>query len=190
MTGRDQHTRKDDGGGADRERDLLGGAPATRQKGHCQNHGNHAQILEHENAQSQTTVWRSQLATRGEATQDDRGAGYGNHAAHEYRGPRRQSEPPGQGGSTDDRKPHLNASTQQNSFPEATETFEGDLQADPEEQEDDANLGQSFNLAGIVHQAQCRGPGQRAGQDEPRYRRNTHATEYRHDHDRRTQNDD
>ena len=164
--------------------------PRPRQKRYCQNHGNHAQVLEHENAYGQTAVRRFQFAARGKAAQDDRGAGYGDHTTQEYCGSRRQSEPTGQDGSTGDREPHLNAPTQQNGLPEATEALEGDFQADPEEQEHHADLGQNLDLAGIVHQAQCRGPGQRAGQDEPCYRRNTHATEYRHDHDRRTQNDD
>ena len=132
----------------------------------------------------------SSSAARGKAAQHDRGAGYGDHTTQEYCGSRRQPEPTGQDGSTGDREPHLNAPTQQNGLPEATEALEGDFQADPEEQEHHADLGQNLDLAGIVHQAQCRGPGQRAGQDEPCYRRNTHATEYRHDHDRRAQNDD
>ena len=122
--------------------------PRPARKGIARIMGTTHRSWKHENAYGQTAVRRFQFAARGKAAQDDRGAGYGDHTTQEHCGSRRQPEPTGQDGSTGDREPHLNAPTQQNGLPEATEALEGDFQADPEEQEHHADLGQNLDLGG------------------------------------------
>ena len=67
---------------------------------------------------------------------------------------------------------------------------EREFQADPEQKEGDADLGQHLDLVGVVHEAERRGSGKGAREDEPRDRRNAHAAQRRRDHDRRPEYDD
>ena len=126
---------------------------------------------------------------RRQASQNDGGTGYGDDAAEKYRGPRFESEPDGHGSSACDRSCHLNTPAQQDGFPKASQVAERDFKTDPEQKEDDANLGQYLDLMGVVHEAQCRRSYEGAREDKPGDRRNTHAAQHRCDHDRRPEYD-
>ena len=184
-----QHAREDGETDDGRDCDFLCGTLLSRQNGHRQEHGDHAQVLEDENADGQTAVRRVQFSPRRQAAQNDGGAGYGDDAAQKHRRPRFESVPDGQGRGACDRGRHLNAPAQKDGFPNASQVAEREFETDPEQEEDDANLGQHLDLMGVVHQAQCGGSDKGAREDEPRDRRNAHAAQHRSDHDRRPEYD-
>ena len=188
--GRHQHADQDGDRGPDREQDLPRGAVAPGQQGHRQDHRHHAQVLEHQDPDRQAAVRRVQLAARRQRAQDHGGAGDGDHASQEHRRPRRQPERPGQDDRARKRHRDLDAAAQEHGLPQPAQAIDRQLQADAEQQQHHADLGQQLDLVGVVHQAQRRGAGQHAGQDEPRDRRDADAAQQRHDHDGRPQHDD
>ena len=180
--GRHQHAGQDRDGRADREQYLARGAVASGQQGNGQDHRHHAQVLEHQDAHGQAAVRGIQLAARGQRAQDYGRAGNGDHAPQEHRRPRRQPERPGNARRACQRHCDLDAAAQEHRLPEPAQAVDGQLQADAEQQQDDADLRQQLDLMGVVDQAQSGRSGQHAGQDEPGDRRDADAAQQRHHH--------
>jgi hypothetical protein len=77
----------------------------------------------------------------------------------------------------------LNAAAEHDCLPEPTETFEGELEADPEEKENDSHLGEDLDLVSVVDQLQGGGPDEHARENETRDCGNPEAAKQNDDDD-------
>ena len=73
----------------------------------------------------------------------------------------------------------MQATAEQDGFPQLPQSAEGEFQADTEKQKDDADLGHDLDLAGFADQPQSIWPDQRTGQDETGNGRKACASEER-----------
>ena len=175
-------------GGSDR--DFPRGTILTCQKRHRQDHRNHTQVLEDQDANGQAAMRRIQFTAARKPSQHNGRAGDRDNETQKHRRPRRHAEPSRRKCGAQDRGGHLDAAAQQDGIPHAPHVAQREFQTDPEEQENNSDLCHHLDLMRVVHQAQRRGPREHTRKNQPRDRRDARAAQNRCDQDRRTEYDD
>ena len=125
--------------------------------------GDDAQVLEDQNPERDLRLGRHQLAPLGVDPQDDGGAGEGDQESQEEGlGPAEMEGEAGQEGQQR-RAEDLEGASQEHLPPHPGEAREGELDADGEEKEDDADLRQRLDLVAAADEPHAMGP-----EDDPR----------------------
>ena len=133
---------------------------------------------------------RVQFTARGQCPQDDGRTGHGDDTAEEDRRAGRQPEPQGHPCRGRPREGDLQSPAQHDGLPQMAQPVEREFQADPEQQEHDADLGQDLDLMDIVDEAEACRPDQDPGQDKPGNRGKAHALQEADHHYRNPKHDD
>ena len=143
-----------------------------------QEQGDDAQVLEQQDADDKPAVRRVELVAAAELLQNDRRA----RKRDEQPGEHRQRQRPirhDQDDGDDDRGSHsdLQDPRADHATPDPPEIAEREVQADREQQEDDADFGEQLDVLLRRHDADAAGARDRSGRDQGDDRRNAQAGE-------------
>ncbi len=150
---------------------ALPAAARSAEQGHDQHHRDDAQILEDQRADDEAAVRGVELAALGERAQHDGRAREREDEAVEDGAaeglPERQRHARRRRGG----EAHLQRAAERDLAEDVAQPGERELEADGEQQQHDADLGQHLDCVHRRRQPESEGPEQRAGRQQPRHRR-------------------
>ncbi|OPX80820.1 MAG: hypothetical protein A4E43_00830 [Methanosaeta sp. PtaB.Bin005] len=141
-------------------------AHSAWQEGDGQHQGNYSDILEDENAQDGPALGGVHLGFFLDYPQHNGRAAHGDQKSDQDSRTDRLAKVDQQGIDSEDGQGDLKGAPNQDILFHLHQIFQGDLQPDGEEQQDDADLRQDINLLDGLNQTQALGAGQRPGEYE------------------------
>ncbi len=165
-----QHHRQERAAEAERQRAGRRRHRAAEDRGE-HDHRHDQEVLVEEDRERHLAVRGLRLAPLVEQLQDDRGAREGDHHAEEDRLRGHEAVDRGAAGDQRQGERRLERAAEQERPPHLAQPGERQLEADDEEEEDDADLGEELDRLGVVDQAERGGADQHPGHEQPDQRR-------------------
>ena len=138
-----------------------------------------AEVLEQQDPDRELAVRRVDLAALREQPDHERRARHRHERADHERAAPGRAEPDRRGGHERERDRHLEAARRERDAPEPRSAVDRQLEADLEQQEDDAELGEVPHALRIGDEPESARPDQRADREEARDRRQPQPLEER-----------
>ena len=186
--------KKERGGRCDPGREAPADRPAARrlrpaERGDHHQHRHQEEVLEETDADHQPPVRGAELALLGQQLEDHGGARERDQEPEKERRSRRPADGEREAGGRTDRQRHGERSAEEESPPDLGELGKRKVEADGEEQEDDAELGEPGDRRALLDHGEPGRSEQHAGEQQPHDRGHAQPPARQQHRDRGAEND-